>query len=294
MADTATPTTPATPVPGSPEADAAAAAKFDAAGGAAKLVDQNGNVTTPVAAPAAAPAPTEPAPTLIGGKFKSQEDLLAAYKALESKLGAPAPATPTAAPAAPATPAPDGKPVTPTDTKLPTDPPKPNAAVDFEAFGQEFATAGKLSDESYAKLAEKGYDRSVVDTFIAGQQAIASKFDNDVYALAGGEDQYGQMVDWATANLSKEQKVAFNEAMDSRDMGRIGLAMQGLKAAHVDAVGQAGKLLGGAPGVTNEGYRSRYEMVQATKDPRYSKDPAFRKDHEAKILAAMRAGNTDI
>jgi hypothetical protein len=247
MADTATPTTPATPVPGSPEADAAAAAKFDAAGGAAKLVDQNGNVTTPVAAPAAAPAPTEPAPTLIGGKFKSQEDLLAAYKALESKLGAPAPATPTAAPAAPATPAPDGKPVTPTDTKLPTDPPKPNAAVDFEAFGQ-----------------------------------------------AGGEEQYGKMVDWATANLSKEQKVAFNEAMDSRDMGRIGLAMQGLKAAHVDAVGQAGKLLGGAPGVTNEGYRSRYEMVQATKDPRYSKDPAFRKDHEAKILAAMRAGNTDI
>ena len=45
--------------------------------------------------------------------------------------------------------------------------------VDPEALLNEYNSKGELSQESYAKLAEAGYSKAIVDAIIAGQAAAA-------------------------------------------------------------------------------------------------------------------------
>ena len=247
MTTTTTPATPpATPVPGTPEYDAAMIAK---AGGAP------------------APAPTE---TLIDGKFKTQEDLLKAYKELERKQsGKPADA-PTPAPTDAA-----GLKVEPQVQDILT-----KASLTEEGLTAEYTKDGKLSDETYAKLAAVGVPRAMVDSYVAGQAAAGARFVADVHALAGGAEAFGKLTAWAATNASPADLKAYNEAIDSGDMGRIRLAVSAFNGAYKNA---NPALIGGSVAPLATGYRSQAEMNAAIQDPRYRKDEAYRADVYAKI-----------
>lgn len=145
----------AAPQPGQPGYEEAMIARFDQRGGAVRA-DDGFMVDKPAATPAPAPAPApeakdEKPAELIGGKFKSVEDLLASYKELERRMSqppAPAPApTPDPAPKADTPPTnekPAGGDEKPADDATPkADPPKA-AEVDFDALGVEIGREGKL------------------------------------------------------------------------------------------------------------------------------------------------------
>src|SRR3954468_23088707 len=60
-----------------------------------------------------------------------------------------------------------------------------NAGVSINDFQAEYARDGKLSDESYAKLAKAGYPRQFVDDHIRGQEALFERQAKEIFDSVG-------------------------------------------------------------------------------------------------------------
>lgn len=216
---------------------------------------------------------TNERPGWLPEKFKSPEDMAAAYAALEKKLSG----NQAQAPQATKQDAQNADIDQARDVVV-------GAGVDFDALSDEFNSTGALSDASYAALEAKGFHRELVDSFIAGQQAIAANYAAEVTSNVGGMEAYGEIVSWAKDNLTPDEIDAFNENVDSGNLTKAKLAVQGLKARYDAAVGTEPTLLGGDnAGTTGDVFRSTAELTAAMKDPRYKKDPAYRADVQAKL-----------
>jgi len=238
-------------------------------------------------------SPPAPEQTLLAGKFENTDELVKAYEELQKKLGAPKP------PAEPPKPADAPKPgeppkVDPTKPNVDIKPPEQaeaeqaqavveNAGLDWAALNTEWSTEGALKDESYAKLEKAGIPRDMVDQFINGQIAAATLARNEVFTVAGGEEQYGSMIQWAAQNLSAEEQKAYNNIVNGRDMAATKIAVAGLKARFEAINGSAPKLVTGDTTLSTTGYGSVADLKKDMADPRYDTDPAFRKEVENKL-----------
>lgn len=261
MAGETLPNPPAAPQPGSPEYEAAMAAK-----GASAVPG-----TTPAGAP---PARPDHIPEKFWDTATGQvkvEALAKSYAELERARGG----------------APAGTPPAPGQgLNVPTPPvPQPGAAkVDMGKFTQEFASAGALSEASYAELQSLGYDKALVDGYITGEIAKAQLREQQGMALAGGADQYTQMVSWAAGALTPAEIQAFNSAV-SGSPEQMKLAITALKAQYEAANGKEPSLAGGPAGgnADTQAFASWAEVTVAMRDPRYHKDPAYRAIVERRV-----------
>ena len=97
---------------------------------------------------------------------------------------------------------------------------------------------------------------------------------------AGGQEQYDQMISWATDNFSQQEIDMYDHVMDSGDAAAAMFAVQALKNAYREATGRDGELLTGssAPPDPSNNFRSQAEVMEAMSDPRYDNDPAYRQD----------------
>ena len=102
---------------------------------------------------------------------------------------------------------------------------------------------------------------------------------NELFKMVGGEKAYQSMINWAGQNLSQEEIGMYDNVMASGNPNAIFFAVQALSNKYSDAVGSDGELLTGR-GTKNEdnSFRSQAELVQAMSDPRYDRDPAYRRD----------------
>lgn len=288
----------AAPVLGTPEHDAAMIA----------LADSRMGEATPTVSP---PSRPEGLPE----KYTSVADLAKAYAELEKKLGAPKPpiveTKPSVADVAPVAKTVDeqkafltSKGVTAEDlakldeagVKAKFDElskPAVSAVVaakpgniDMAALNAEFAEKGDLSPETRAKLESDGYPKEIVDSFIAGQKAIAEKWDAKAFEFAGGKESFDKMAEWAKSNFTPADAAAYNEAVTSGDEAKLKLAVQGLKSSYEAAEGIKPTLLqSNLKGGDSAGFKSNAEMTAAMRDPRYKTDPAYRQSVEAKVHA---------
>lgn len=259
------------PNPQAPEGhDAAMAAKADAATAAALATAQGS--TPPVTPPAR--------PDHIPEKFWDAEkgeirvdDLAKSYAALEAKQGTP-PVTPKETPA-----------VTPTEADPAAAAAAQKAGLDLSSLETEYRTDGKVSEASLAKLKAAGFSEADVATYIAGREAQVAQFETAVMAdTPGGADKYGEMMEWAKANLSPAEINAYNKAMESGDVAQARLAVAGVGVRFSASVGSEPNLAGGrvtaAPG---DVYESMAQVTADMKKPEYTKDPAFRAKVQAKL-----------
>ncbi len=250
-----------TPAPGTPEHDASLAAVFDSRQQAP--TDQQTKT-----APAAAAVPD-----YVPEKFRSAEDPLKAmaeaYAALEAKQAAPAQQ-------------PKETPQTPTPDEAQQQVQK--AGLDFNALSTKYLQTGALADDDYSALEKAGIGRDMVDAYIAGQEAIAEQMRNDVFSTVGGEQKFTAMAEWAGKNVPAAEVKAFNEVMENGSAEQVKLAVAGLNARYIAAVGHEPNLLGGNLSKTmGDTFRSVHELTEAMRDPRYAKDPAYRADVEARL-----------
>lgn len=161
-----------------------------------------------------------------------------------------------------------------------------------EAF-KEFAEAGAVSSERYEALGKIGLDKTVVDNFVQGSASRLQAQRNDAYEVVGGKENYTAMAAWAASNMSDAEKVAYNDAVNSGDVARAKLAVQGLHSRWVSNVGQEGQTLEGDQPPGNTGvkmFANRTQHIEATQDPRYSRDPAFREEVDTMLAASIKAG----
>jgi len=215
----------------------------------------------------------EQTPKLLAGKYKSPEDLEKGYLELSKKLGAPK-----------ADPAPTKDPLkieaTADATKAVA-----KAGLDMEALSQEYQEKGELSAENLAALEAVGITKDVVDVYVEGQKALHERTIGKVHAIAGGPEQYAEVIEWAGANLDEASKLEFNEAVAGSPIVQK-LAVENLVNKYLKANGQppTGLLRGDAVVPPTSGYESRAQMTADMSDPRYAKDPAFRAKVEAKLI----------
>jgi hypothetical protein len=241
------------------------------------------NTTVAAQSPAAqeTPAAQPQGGELIGGKFKSTEDLLAAYKALESKLGQST-APKVEAPATTETPTTE-TPATPDAAQQAVQ----NAGLNIQNLFTEYAEKGDLAPESYEALAKVGITKEVVQAHIAGQQALADAQAQQLYSLAGGQDSFTKMTEWAGTNLTDAEIAAYNDAVTKGSLDQAKLAVSGLHARFAAAEGVRPNLVTGQTNAKPVGYQSVQEMTRDMSDPRYiSGDPAFHAMVDAKIANA--------
>ena len=101
--------------------------------------------------------------------------------------------------------------------------------LDINAFQQEYNEAGELSQDAYNALAEAGITPDMVNTWLAGQEAIADQNISEIYNIVGGENNYNSMLDWANNNLQQWEIDAFNNSIENLDPNAM-FAVQGLMA----------------------------------------------------------------
>ena len=209
-------------------------------------------------------------PPKLAGKFASKEELEKAYIELEKKLGSKGkePETP---PVDPST----------VDNKQAEDIVK-SAGLDINQMQQWYAQNGQLSEDHYKALEKSGIPKETVDQYIAGQEALAERQRDTLIGKVGGQESFTAMAEWAKANMSPAEIDTYNKATASNDMTVVENAVLGLAYRYQSAVGKDPKLLGGkAPG--NSGFQSVAQLTAAMKDPRYEKDPAYRREVQNRL-----------
>ena len=92
---------------------------------------------------------------------------------------------------------------------------------------------------------------------------------------------YAEMIAWAKDNLSSEEKDAYNRVVNGRDLDATKMAVQGLQARMSNTAEP--NLVRGKQSSTTDKYESMAQVTAAMSDPRYEKDPAYRKEVEQKI-----------
>ena len=166
-------------------------------------------------------------------------------------------------------------------------------ADDITAIKAEYASKGELSEASYAKLAEAGYTKRFVDSFVRGQEALAEQYAAGVVRYAGGAEQFNRILSHLEAN-DKSTKEALESAIVRKDLvtAKAILNLAGRNLGKTRGVAPArtittqGKPAVAAPKVQTEGFSSKADMVKAMSDPRYLRDAKYTMDVRAKVAAS--------
>lgn len=208
--------------------------------------------------------PQEERPEWLPEKFKSPEDMAAAYANLERQFHGQQ----------------EGDEEAPDVEDMGTGEVQEflsEQGIDFETMSDQFWTDGGLSDEHYDALEAAGIPSEIVDQFIDGQMAMLESTRQQAFNTVGGEESYNEMMSWAQSNLSETDQTAFNNAVDSGDMNTAMFAIEGLAARYRSETGFEPNLVGGeATDVSVGAFQSLAEITSAMSDPRYESDPAYR------------------
>tara|TARA_B100000900_G_scaffold297261_1_gene255786 strand:- start:2283 stop:3032 length:750 start_codon:yes stop_codon:yes gene_type:complete len=152
----------------------------------------------------------------------------------------------------------------------------------FAALSEEFDETGDVSEESRSRLAETGIPREFIDEYIEGQKIMAETAIKDVYQSVGGEDNYNNMLNWATNNLSDQEIDVFNDLVAGSPQ-EVQMAVAGLYARYSQQAPTqpTQPLMQGEPSsdlASGSTFQSRAQITEAMSDPRYKKDPAYRNE----------------
>lgn len=205
--------------------------------------------------------PTESRPEWLPEKFKSAEDLAKAYSELEKKQSAPTEEAPTEQVA------------------------EGNEQTDgIDKYYDEYSETGEISEKSYGELSKMGLSKELVDGYIAGQKAIADQDVKAVHDTVGGQENYAKVLEWSAQNLTDAEKEAFNSTLDNGSLEQVKLAVSAIAGrAGVSATEQPQMIEGDTNPSNPEVFESVAQVTEAMNNPKYEKDPAYRKQVEEKL-----------
>ena len=225
---------------------------------------------------------------LLAGKYRSTEDLEAAYLSLQKKLGQEE----------------DEVDYESTDEGYEEEEGSdeevsdeaPAVSLINEASEEYWANDGTLSEETIERFSEMS-SQDLVNAYLEIQQKnpqanpngveMSDAQVNSVMNAAGGEANYNAVVDWAAGNLDSRSIDAFDSVVDTGNPAAINIAFAGLQAQYNEANGYEGRMLSGkAANSKGDVFRSQAELVAAMGDPRYDTDPAYRADVIEKLDAS--------
>ena len=228
---------------------------------------------------------TESENELIGGKFRTQEDLLKAYQELQTKLGSNEKTEEGEEATAEADEAPTDE---ATEEEEPAD-----ETVDYMfELNKEFEEKGQLSEEAIDKLSAMD-TKDLIASYMkyqakSSEQARAGLQNqeaiNAIKNSVGGDEAYGEMINWAAENLPPEEINDYNSITNSGNPTAIKFAVESLANRYRNSEGYEAPLVTGRKADSSvKPYRSQAELARDIGNPLYSTDPAFRQDVEDRL-----------
>lgn len=141
----------------------------------------------------------------------------------------------------------------------------------------EVTQSGELSAETRQQLADMNIPESVIEGYLGGLKATQAQAAQQAAEQVGGAENLQSIIDWASKNLSAEERSSVNAALQAPGWETT---LMGLKA-RMDATqpvnnepGPGPQTVGSMPsGVAP--YSDQREMVAAIQDPRYGTDPQY-------------------
>ena len=202
----------------------------------------------------------------LAGKYKNAEELEAAYLELQKKLGSQETNQDEAV------------------EETPTDDTESILDRLWDESQTEFnpETVDALTKTDPVQLAEMYLQyRSSQE----GKQgpAMTDQDVNNLKGLVGGENQYNELLGWASQNLSEQDIDMYDAVMGLGNPAAARFAIEALAYRYQESNGVEGNLVQGKSPGTGSAFRSQAEVVQAMSDPRYDNDPAYRRDVMKKL-----------
>ena len=223
---------------------------------------------------------------VLAGKYKNAQELEKAYIELEKKLGEKS--EPTSTEESSDEPQAEKK----SDTE---DKPNDVNSYDFldDFYTQASSEKGEVSKEMIEKISQMS-TQDLAKNFLQWRQDAESKYMpipelteqnvEQLKGIVGGDQNYNNMLQWAQSNLQPQEIDMFDSVMARGDLASAFFAINSLAQRYQEQSGYDGKMLTGKPPSTSgDTYRSQAEMVAAMSDPRYDKDPAYRRDVMEKV-----------
>ena len=166
--------------------------------------------------------------------------------------------------------------------------------IDFDKLADEYAQNGNtLTEETYKKLGDAGYPKTVVDAYIAGKQALVSQFSDAIIRHAGGEKEYERLTNAIKAK-GTEAVNAYNSLIEAGNVSAIKMVLDGVKGDTQARLGTNNPtLLGSASNTGTTGYNSVSDMQTAMDDKRYGRDEAYTLEVQDKVAKSkfIKYGN---
>ncbi len=207
--------------------------------------------------------------SLLAGKFKDAEELEKAYIELQGKLGKDGEETPE---------------VEATDE--PEDESSDGVSIldrlwdEAKAENFQEGTMEELSKMDPAALAQMHLEYRANNT----SEPVTEAQVTQLKEIAGGEKQYETMVKWAQSALNENEINMYDAVMDKGDPLACFFAVQAMKYRYDDASGTEGRMLTGkAPTNSGDQFKSQAQVIEAMNDPKYDKDPAYRREVMEKL-----------
>lgn len=221
--------------------------------------------------------------SLIGGKFKSQDDLLKAYQELQKKLSNP---SENDSEEAEEEATPEAVEETPEEKEIDEN------VRNFVNIAERFDAEGGLTEEDMATLSsmdsktliETYFKYHAVQTKQAQARAASQAEMAEIRQSVGGDEAYGEMIQWAGQNLNEAEIDQFNAVVATNNAAAIKYAVESLSNRWKNAEGFEAPLVTGRKAPSKgKVFRSQAELGRAIADPRYATDPAYRQDVEEKL-----------
>ena len=208
---------------------------------------------------------------LLAGKYKDAQELEAAYKELEKKLGEKSEEVSE-----------EPSSEKEEETEVEDVPEEETENIIDRVF--EAGKNNQLNDDllkelkgtSQEDLAKIALDLKKQNAETQPQQLT----DEDVTKLknvVGGDQNYSTIMEWATENVPKQDINMFDAVIEKGDPLACYFAIQALAYRYQEATGRDGQMVTGkAPKSTSDVFKSQAELIQAMDDSRYNDDPAYR------------------
>ena len=221
--------------------------------------------------------------SLIGGKFKSQDDLLKAYNELQSKLGKSEPTDEEES---------SEEPVEPVEEEKEEEVEISENVKTFTDIATRFDAEGGLTEDDMTTLSSMD-SKQLIETYFKYHAVQTAKLTQDhatatqlktIRDSVGGDEAYDEMIQWAGQNLSPEEIDSFNSVANSNNAAALSFAVEALSNRWKSVEGYEAPLVTGKKATSkSKAFRSQAELARAISDPRYSTDPAYRMDVEEKL-----------
>ena len=121
---------------------------------------------------------------------------------------------------------------------------------------QEYAQEGKLTEETFEKLSQMD-SKDLLEAYMEIQsnqqiEDFTAEQVSDIQNFVGGEEQYNNLVGWASENMPQNFIQAFDNLLNVGDPDMVKLAVVGMQAAFQEANGYEGRMLSGKPAETQQ------------------------------------------